>query len=177
MSQIIESYSLNFGNKDALNPVGQDRSADRGRESQEVERIMALPAVRSLNSLAQWDPFRELDGFFTQVSRNAVWSPLADVTETDTAYVFELDLPGVRREDVTVDLNGTTLSITGELKEREDKGLFHRRTRRTGKFAYRVTLPRTVNADNVEAKLADGVLTVSVAKTEAAKPRRIEITA
>src|SRR3954468_14240184 len=133
--------------------------------------------ARSLNSLVAWDPFRELDGFFTQVNRNSVWSPLADVTETETGFVFELDVPGVQKEDVAVDLNGTTLSITGELKERESKGVTHRRTRRTGKFAYRVTLPRTVDAENVEAKLADGVLTVSVPKTEAAKPRRIEISA
>jgi HSP20 family protein len=132
-------------------------------------------AVRSLNSLVAWDPFRE--SFFTQVNRNSVWSPPADVTETETGFVFELDVPGVRKEDVTVDLNGTTLSITGELKESETKGVTHRRTRRTGKFAYRVTLPRTVDAENVEAKLVDGVLTVSVPKTEAAKPRRIEITA
>jgi HSP20 family protein len=134
-------------------------------------------AVRSLNSLVTWDPFRELDGFFTQASRNSVWSPLADVTETETSFVFELDVPGVQREDVTVDLNGTALAITGELKEHENKGVAHRRARRSGKFAYRVTLPRTVDAEHIEAKLTDGVLTVNVPKTEAAKPRRIEITA
>jgi HSP20 family protein len=134
-------------------------------------------AVRSLNSLVAWDPFRELDGFLAQANRNSVWSPQSDVTETETGFVFELDVPGVRKEDVTVDLNGTTLLITGELKESETKGVTHRRTRRTGKFAYRVTLPRTVDAENVEAKLADGVLTVNVPKTEAAKPRRIEVTA
>ena len=133
--------------------------------------------ARSLNSLVAWDPFRELDGFFAQANRNSVWSPPSDVTETETGFVFELDVPGVQKEDVTVDLNGTTLLITGELKESETKGVTHRRTRRTGKFAYRVTLPRTVDAENIEAKLADGVLTVSVPKTEAAKPRRIEVTA
>jgi HSP20 family protein len=138
---------------------------------------MALPAVRSLNSLGRWDPFRDFDGLFTQISRNTVWAPLTDVTETDSAYVLELEVPGVRREDVTVDLNGTSLSVTGELKDVEREGVTHRKARRTGKFAYRVTLPRTVDADNIEAKLVDGVLTVSVPKLEVAKPRRIEITA
>jgi HSP20 family protein len=134
---------------------------------------MALPAVRSLNSLGRWDPFREFETLY----RTTVWAPLADVTETDSAYVLELDVPGVQREDVTVDLTGTSLSITGERKERETEGVSHRRTRRTGKFAYRLTLPRNLDGDNVEAKLVDGVLTVSVPKSEAAKPRRIEITA
>jgi HSP20 family protein len=123
--------------------------------------------------LGRWDPFREFETLY----RNTVWAPLADVTETDSAYVLELDVPGVQREDVTVDLTGTSLSITGELKERETEGVSHRRARRTGKFAYRVTLPRNLDGDNVEAKLVDGVLTVSVPKSEAAKPRRIEITA
>jgi len=140
---------------------------------------MALPAVRTLNTLDRWDPFREFDSLFSQLSRynREGWAPLADVTETETGYVVELDVPGVRREDVTVDLTGTDLSITGELKEREKVGLFRHRTRRTGKFSYRVSLPRDLDADKVEAKLADGVLTVTVAKKDAAKPRRIEITA
>ncbi|RSM83581.1 Hsp20/alpha crystallin family protein [Kibdelosporangium aridum] len=140
---------------------------------------MALPAVRTLNSVDRFDPFREFENLFSQLSRynNQGWSPLADVTETETGYVVELDVPGVQREDVTVDLNGTDLSITGELKERESKGLFRHRTRRTGKFSYRLSLPRNLDADKVEAKLADGVLTVTVGKKDAAKPRRIEITA
>jgi HSP20 family protein len=133
---------------------------------------MALPAVRSLNSLGRWDPFREFDLY----TRFNGWAPLTDVTETDTDYVVELDVPGVQREDITVDLKGTQLSVTGELKEREREGLFRHRTRRTGKFSYRITLPRNLDADNVEAKLADGVLTVRVPKSEAVKPRRIEIT-
>lgn len=133
---------------------------------------MALPAVRSLNSLGRWDPFREFDLY----TRFNGWAPLTDVIETDTDYVVELDVPGVQREDITVDLKGTQLSVTGELKEREREGLFRHRTRRTGKFSYRIALPRNLDADNVEAKLTDGVLTVRVPKSEAVKPRRIEIT-
>lgn len=140
---------------------------------------MALPAVRSSNAqLLRWDPFRDFDALFDQLSRwtnTMVWSPLADVTETDDAYVIELDLPGVSRDDINIDLTGTELAITGEIKEREHKGLFHRRTRRTGRFAYRVTLPRDVDRDKVDASLSDGVLTVRVPKTESAKPRRITI--
>ncbi|WP_027942683.1 Hsp20/alpha crystallin family protein [Amycolatopsis taiwanensis] len=140
---------------------------------------MALPAVRSSNAqLFRWDPFRDFDALFDQLNRwtnAATWSPLADVSETDDSYVIELDLPGVGRNDVTIDLTGTQLAITGEIRERERKGVLHRRTRRTGQFAYRVTLPRGVDGEKVDASLSDGVLTVRVPKSESAKPRRIAI--
>ena len=149
---------------------------------------MTLPAVRSSGSFGDWDPFREFDDLYRQMGRwlNTVagrlgddrgpWSPLADVTETDDAYVVEVDLPGVKRNDIAVDLAGTELTISGELKEKERQGLFRHRTRRTGGFTYRVTLPRDVDTDKIEAALADGVLTVRIPKSEAVKPRRIAIT-
>ncbi|MFD2419394.1 Hsp20/alpha crystallin family protein [Amycolatopsis pigmentata] len=127
-----------------------------------------------------WDPFRDFDDLFGQLTRwtnSVTWAPQADVSETDERYLIELDLPGVRREDVTIDLTGDELAITGEIAEREREGVFHRRTRRTGRFSYRVTLPRDVDGGKVEATMADGVLTVRVPKTENAKPRRIAISA
>lgn len=143
---------------------------------------MALPAVRSSNTQPlRWDPFRDFSDFgtlFDQLGRwtsTVAWSPLADVSETDEEYVVELDVPGVNRDDITVDLANNQLSITGEIKEREGKAVFHRRTRRTGRFAYRVTLPRGVNSEKVDASLTDGVLTVRVPKSDSAKPRRIAI--
>lgn len=148
---------------------------------------MALPAVRSSSSPGRWDPFREFEDLYGQLGRwmdsvvNSVgdsvraWAPLADVTETGEAYLVEVELPGARRDDITVDLVGTELSISGEVREKERKGLFRQRTRRIGQFSYQVTLPHDVDADKIEADLADGVLTVRVPKTEAAKPRRIAI--
>jgi HSP20 family protein len=68
------------------------------------------------------------------------------------------------------------LTIHGELKERERKGILRRQTRRTGQFDYRVLLPAEVDADNIEADLQEGVLRVEAHKVERAKPRRIEIT-
>ncbi|ONI84598.1 heat-shock protein Hsp20 [Saccharothrix sp. ALI-22-I] len=148
---------------------------------------MALPAVRSSGPLGRWDPFREFEDLYRDLGRwmesvagrvdegGRLWSPLADVTETDEAYLVEVELPGVKRDDITIELDGSELAIGGELKETERQGLFRHRTRRTGQFSYRVTLPHDVDADKVQADLADGVLTVRVAKTEAAKPRRIAI--
>jgi HSP20 family protein len=144
---------------------------------------MASPktvARRPGTPLSVWDPFRDIDNLFGQLTRwtdSAVWAPQADVSETDERYLIELDLPGVRREDLAIDLDGDLLAITGEITERERQGVFHRRTRRTGRFAYRVRLPRDVDADKVEATMADGVLTVVVPKSENAKPRRIAVSA
>jgi HSP20 family protein len=152
---------------------------------------MALPAVRSSSPLTRWDPFRELEDLYSQMGRwmdsvvgrfdgadggVRAWMPLADVSETPEAYLVEVELPGVKRDDVTIDLVGRELAISGELKEKERQGWFRHRTRRTGQFAYRVTLPHDVNADGIEATLESGVLTVRVPKSDAAKPRRIAIT-
>ncbi|MCT2584598.1 Hsp20/alpha crystallin family protein [Actinophytocola gossypii] len=148
---------------------------------------MALPAVRSFGPLGRWDSFQEFEDIYRQMGRwmdsvnrrlddsVRAWSPSADVTENDEAYLVEVELPGVKREDITIDLVGSELAISGELKEKERQGLFRHRTRRTGQFSYQVTLPRDVNADKVEASLAEGVLAVRVPKNEAAKPRRIAI--
>lgn len=104
------------------------------------------------------------------------WVPLADVYETDDAYVVEVDLPGVKSKDINIEVVGNELAITGELKQTERKGLLRRKQRRVGEFEFRIALPREVDADQIEANLADGVLTVRIPKHETAKPRRVEIT-
>lgn len=150
----------------------------------------ALPAVRSSSPLSGWDPFREFEDLhdrFNQLVSTVFgapvaagagfgWTPLADVTEFEDAYVVEADLPGVKREDITVETTGNALVISGEFTQKERSGLLRSQTRRTGRFEYRTVLPAEVNAEGITAELADGVLTVRVPKSEAAKPRRIEIT-
>jgi HSP20 family protein len=105
-----------------------------------------------------------------------IWAPPADVTETDDTYVVEIEVPGVRREDIDVELNGNELIVTGELKEQERKGLLRRKTRRVGEFEYRVLLPGDIHDHGVEASLANGVLTVRVPKAEHAKATKIKVT-
>jgi HSP20 family protein len=104
------------------------------------------------------------------------WTPFVDIEEGDDAYVLEVELPGVQRDDVNIELVGNELMISGELKERERKGIVRRRARRVGRFDYRVMLPSQVEAKNIEAKLSDGVLTVRVPKQEQGR-RRIEVKA
>jgi len=151
-----------------------------------------LPERRPRRTPERWEPFSELEQVGDRMRRlldqtfggldwprmgeQAGWSPLVDVEEQDGAYVVEAELPGVRREDVSIELVGNELSITGEVKEEERKGVMRRQMRRSGRFAYRVGLPDQVEAEQVEAKLADGVLTVRVPKAERAQRRTIEIT-
>ncbi|MFI1165470.1 Hsp20/alpha crystallin family protein [Streptomyces sp. NPDC020801] len=104
------------------------------------------------------------------------WSPAADLRETDDAYVVEAELPGVERDDVDVEISGREVRITGDYKERERAGVLRRSTRRTGHFEYHALLPADLKAEKVNATLSEGVLTVTVPKAQAAKPRHIEIT-
>jgi HSP20 family protein len=103
------------------------------------------------------------------------WMPLADIEETDDAWIVEAELPGVDRDDVNVEMHDSALIVTGEIKEKERAGILRRRTRRTGAFEYRVSFPAGSVEDQAEATLHDGVLTVRVPKSERAKPRRIEV--
>jgi HSP20 family protein len=118
---------------------------------------------------------RLFESVWTGVGDGQAWAPPVDVEETDDAWVIEAELPGVRREDVNVEVRESELLITGEIKERERVGILRRRTRRVGAFEYRVTLPGELNPDAIEATLKDGVLTVRVPKAAQTRPRRIDV--
>ncbi|GFG99074.1 Hsp20/alpha crystallin family protein [Mycobacterium timonense] len=117
---------------------------------------------------------RLAQSLFGGLTGEGAWLPAADI-ETDSAYVIEVELPGVRREDVDVALNNNELVVTGEVKERKREGLFRRRMRRVGKFEFRVTLPGHLRDGDVEASLAHGVLNVYVPKAESAKSSKIKV--
>jgi HSP20 family protein len=102
---------------------------------------------------------------------------LVDIEETDDAWVIEAEVPGVDRKDVNVELRDSELEISGDIKERERKGILRRRTRRVGRFEFRVTLPGSTNSENVQANVKDGVLTVRIPKQEEASRRKIEVQA
>jgi HSP20 family protein len=152
--------------------------------------MATLPVRRGGRNLTPVNPSREFEDIYDRMGQlmNAAfggfgpvamidmpWSPLADVSETDDAYLVRVDLPGVHKDQVDVQLQDRELVITGEVADTE-QGRRHRSSRRTGRFEFRTYLPGDVNADAVTAQLSDGVLTVTVPKSEAAKPRKIEIT-
>lgn len=107
----------------------------------------------------------------------AAWTPPVNIEETEDAYVVEADLPGISRDDVEIEMDRNELLITGEVKEQEREGILRKRTRRLGRFEYRVMLPDSVDSEHVDASLKDGVLRVRVPKAERAQRKRIEINA
>lgn len=136
------------------------------------------------------DPFMDPFGDFDQMWNRMVsrffapwgdsvwaqdWAPPVDIEETDDAWIFEVDLPGARREDLQVDVRDGELAISGEIRERERVGVLRHRARRTGAFSYRTALPAGTDASRVQARFEDGVLTVQVPRPEGSKPRRIKI--
>jgi HSP20 family protein len=107
------------------------------------------------------------------------WSPVVDVHETTDTIVIRAELPGLAPSDVDVSVENGTLSISGEKKQEIEEGKdgteYHVVERRYGRFERRFSLPRSVDPSKVAAEFKHGVLTVTLPKAEAAKPRRVEI--
>ena len=136
--------------------------------------------------LLAWDPFRALD-------RASRWFDAAcdgepepvvsgfevDVREDENGYAIEANLPGVDKETMEVTFEDGVLTISAEGRSDEERrdGDFHIRERRTGRFSRSFRLPGEADPEKVKAELADGVLTVTVEKVEAQKPRKITVQA
>jgi HSP20 family protein len=135
-----------------------------------------------------WDPFTEMEAW---TNRMAGWpklfrpewpmvdgvdfTPLADIEETDTAWLVDVELPGVKKKDLTVETHGRTVVIAGERKEKEREGVLRQRRRVTGSFRYEVTLPGDIDVDGIDASLHDGELVVTVPKQSKEQPRKVKI--
>lgn len=109
----------------------------------------------------------------------AWFTPRMNIAETDKSYEVTLDLPGMKPEEFDIELKEGQLWVTGERKhEKEEKGkTYHRIERQYGQFRRIIPLDLPVDADKVEAEYKDGVLHVTVPKSETAKPKRIEVKA
>lgn len=144
--------------------------------------------------LAKWDPFREMEAMLDPYSKSrdwpfrsgrnlnmvdADWAPRADISETDDGFCITAEVPGIKREDVKIEVVDHVLNIRGENKqEKEEKGKkFHRVERYYGSFSRSFSLPENVNEDKIEAVFKDGVLALTIPKTEIKKPKPIEIKA
>jgi len=142
-------------------------------------------------TIVRWEPLRELSSLQTEMNRlfntvfdtpvanggNRRWVPAMDLVETKDDFVLRADLPGMRQEDVKIELEDNVLTVSGERKgehEAREEG-FYRLERAFGAFSRSLTLPKGINPETVNASFANGVLEVHIPKPEAVKPRRIEI--
>jgi len=146
----------------------------------------ALPkqgAIKTM-SLTHFDPlanirlFEDAFGrFLAEPQSSRPWSPAVDIFETENELVLKADLPEVEQKDIDVRVENQTLTIAGERKfEKKDsaKG-YHRMERHYGSFVRSFAVPNTFDTDKIAAEFQNGVLTVSLPKKEAAKPRQIKV--
>jgi HSP20 family protein len=126
---------------------------------------------------------RMFDSFFRTSGREetdmaaTTWSPAVDIVEQQDAYVVKVELPGVNKDDVKITMENDILTVRGEKKQENEttKGSHHRIERSYGAFQRSFTLPTTVKADKIEASFKDGILNVTLPKSEEAKAKLIEV--
>jgi HSP20 family protein len=143
-------------------------------------------------SMTRWDPFQDLQSFRDEMNRTLGrwfsreegdeptprrWMPALDVTETKDAYQIDVEVPGLRPEDINVTVDQGMLTVQGERRSEEEKGdrSYHRVERRYGSFRRSISLPRDVDASKVKANYDSGVLRLTVPKTAGSQAKRIEV--
>ena len=133
-----------------------------------------------------WDPFGDIDTLFNTLMRPVYGAPergnalvpAVDITETDHAYLVRAELPGVRKEDLQITINDGVLTINAETRQQSEEkanGRVIRQERRYGKFVRSMHLGNDVDEGKVSADYKDGVLALTLPKTEEVQPRRIEV--
>ena len=154
-----------------------------------ARKIFNFPTASSWNH-----PFFEMDGlrkemnrlnrlmdesfpsYLSHFSRSGVF-PALNITEDKDNYYVRAELPGIKHEDVDLQINGKNLTLKGkrETSAHEENIKYHRRERDGGNFSRGVGLPGDVDPDKVTASMVNGLLTITLGKAEAAKPRQIAI--
>jgi len=148
-----------------------------------------------MTQLTRWDPFRDLislreamDRLFEEsvvrpqsgeLAPRAAGTLAVDMYETDEAVLVKTDIAGVDPEDIDISITGDTLTIKGETRAEEDveRENYVYRERRYGAFSRSVTVPVPIEAEEAEAEFEDGVLTLTLPKSEEVKPKSIEVKA
>ena len=143
-------------------------------------------------ALVKWAPFGDLTTFRREMDRlferflgeqprldlsEVGWSPHLDMTETKESLIVKAELPGLEVKDLNITISGSTLTLKGEKRQaKEEKDEHHHLIERSyGGFARTVELPMTVAADKVKAAFKNGVLTITLPKTEESKRKAISI--
>ena len=140
-------------------------------------------------TLVRWNPSRslvslpkEIDRFFNDLNLNfeesdTVWTPRVDVSENEKEYEIVAEVPGLKKEDIRIQVEDGTLKILGEKKseEKTEQKNYHRVERIYGKFERAFRLPEQVKSDEIQAKYENGVLSLSIPKAEPAVAKQITI--
>jgi len=144
-------------------------------------------------TLLKWRPYGELatlhdsvsklfeDEFYKGQERSSdsfsTWYPVTDIFETKDGYLFKLEVPGLAKEEINIQLNNNILSIKGERKADKEinEEKYHRIERFSGTFTRNFTLPRNIDNGNVNASLKDGILELKIGKQEEKKTKEIQI--
>ena len=143
-------------------------------------------------NLIRWSPFRDMTILQNQMNRlfedalhtwptesdsTSVWSPTADIYETDNDLILQADLPGIDPKQIDVRVENNMLTIRGErcFEPKVKQENFHRVERSYGTFSRSFTLNTAVDSEKVQANYKNGVLSITLPKAEQAKPKRIQI--
>jgi HSP20 family protein len=144
-------------------------------------------------AITRWRPFRDVVSIQDEMNRlfddffgrpvlktgwtEGVWSPTVDVSEDKDNVIIRAEMPGMSKEDVKISIQDNVLTLKGEKKqEKEEKDKnYHRIERSYGSFCRSFQLPTSVKSDKVKASYKDGVLSVTLPKTEEVKPKEIPI--
>ncbi len=145
-------------------------------------------------TLVRWDPFRDVSSLQDRINRMfedffprsrepdeeigvCAWQPAVDIYETDEGVVIQAELPGVNKEDVSVELKDNILTLKGERKvdTELDEQRYFRKERCFGTFHRSFSLRESVQPDKIKAKFKDGILEVEIPKAQAERPRQITV--
>lgn len=140
--------------------------------------------------MSRWEPFRDMlslradmDRLFTTLfgqapeEREGFWAPVVDIEEDNENILVKAEIPGMKKEDIKVSVQGNMLNITGERKQESEvkSKTFHRVERSYGRFSRMITLPTDVDSDKVKASYKDGILSITMPKPESVKPRHVDV--
>jgi HSP20 family protein len=152
---------------------------------------MALIPWRNLR---EWDPFEEWGSVQNRLNRlfeetfgrypvgqretlERTWAPVVDIYEEKDSIIVKAELPGIKKDEVSIEIKDNVLTLSGERKHEQEtkKENYHRIERFYGKFSRSFSLPETVQVEKVKANYKDGVLEITLPKAEATKPKAIPI--
>lgn len=152
--------------RDPFQPLMRDPFSMFARDPFQLVRELMVDPWRMFNQMSPWG-----------MTRDAGWNVSFDVRETDDAYLFKADMPGIRNEDLEISLVGNQLQITGkrDYEHEQDEGRMYAYERSYGSFSRTFSLPEHADLDNVRSDLKDGVLTLVVPKQPGTTPQRRKI--